>query len=98
MGGEGLLTEMLLSTTSAADTRNNEATLMFQNIACVLDDALSENNALPQHLQKPFRNFIADLSSVARRHFECHVRGSHRPPIPYSAISTVQASTVQSAN
>ncbi|KAI0995653.1 hypothetical protein K3495_g12526 [Podosphaera aphanis] len=86
---------MLLSTTSAADTRNHEATLMFQDIASVLDDALEEYSSLPQHLQKSFRNFVADLNSVARRHLECHVRGSQRPPIPYSATSTVQASFVQ---
>ncbi|KAI1004397.1 hypothetical protein K3495_g3817 [Podosphaera aphanis] len=67
---------------------------MFQNIASVLDDALDEYSSLPQHLQKSFRNFIVDLSSVARRNFECHVRGSQRPPIPYSATSNVQASFV----
>ncbi|KAI1005042.1 hypothetical protein K3495_g3175 [Podosphaera aphanis] len=83
---------MLLSTTSAADTRNREATLMFQNIASVLDEAICENVALPQHLNKPFREFVADLNAVTRRHFESHVRGSPRPPKPYS--STQAASTL----
>ncbi|KAI0991974.1 hypothetical protein K3495_g16212, partial [Podosphaera aphanis] len=77
---------MLLSTTSAADTRNNEATLMFQHIASVLDDAIGENNTLPQHLNRSFREFVADLNAVARRHFECHVRGSPRPPKPYTTV------------
>ncbi|KAI1005054.1 hypothetical protein K3495_g3162 [Podosphaera aphanis] len=51
-GGERSLTETLLSTTSAADARNRVATLMFQNIAAVLDEAISEDTALPQHLKK----------------------------------------------
>ncbi|KAI0997822.1 hypothetical protein K3495_g10367 [Podosphaera aphanis] len=86
-GGVESLTEILLSTTFAATTRNEEATLLFQNIACILDDAYSEDG-LPQHLQKPFRNFVADLNMVARRHFECHIRGSPRPPLPYSSAAT----------
>lgn len=57
---------------------------MFQNIACILDDATSVEH-LPQHLYKPFREFVADLTSVARRHFDSHVRGSARPPHPYLA-------------
>lgn len=92
--GGGTLTEMLLSTTSAADSRNQEATLMFQTIACILDDALSENSTLlPQHLQNAFQSFIADLSTVARRHYECHVRGFQRPPKPYTILKSAQIST-----
>lgn len=90
MGGEGSLIEILLSTTFAADSRNREATLMFQNIAVVLDEAISEDTTLPQHLTKKFRDFVADLNSVARRHFECHVRGSPRPPEPYSATQSTR--------
>ena len=82
---------MLLSTISAANTRNHEATLMFRNIACVLDNVLNENkNIFPQHLHKPYRDFIANLSVVARRHFECHIKGSQRPPIPYSTTKIFQ--------
>ncbi|KAI0996690.1 hypothetical protein K3495_g11495 [Podosphaera aphanis] len=91
-GGERSLTETLLSTTSAADARNREATLMFQNIAAVLDEAISEDTALPQHLKKRFRDFVADLNSVARRHFECHVRGSPRPPKPYTETQSIPIS------
>ncbi|KAI0995494.1 hypothetical protein K3495_g12688 [Podosphaera aphanis] len=69
--------------TSAAANRNENATLMFQNIACILDNAISEDH-LPRHLQKPFREFVADLTSMARRHFDSHVRGTTRPPHPYS--------------
>ncbi|KHJ32501.1 hypothetical protein EV44_g4150 [Erysiphe necator] len=67
---------------------------MFQNIACVLDDAITNNHSLPQHLQRPFREFIKDLNSVAHKHFECHVRGHNRPPLPYSTSTK----TEQSAN
>ena len=85
--GKGTLAEALLLTTSAATNRNEEATLMFENIASVLDDALSEI-VLPQHLQTNFHEFISDLTAVARRHFECHVRGTPRPPKPYSTGAT----------
>lgn len=61
---------------------------MFQAIACALDDALDENiKLLPQHLQKPFKDFIVDLSSVAQRPFECHVRGTQKPPKPFSSAN-----------
>lgn len=88
--GEGSLTELLLSTTSAANTRTQEAILLFQNIACVIDSAITENECLPQHLKITFYNFVADLNPVARRHFDCHVRGSPRPPIPYSSSGLPQ--------
>ncbi|KAI1003546.1 hypothetical protein K3495_g4660 [Podosphaera aphanis] len=81
-GREGCLIEILLSTTFAAN-RNEEATLMFQNIACILDDAISEGH-LPQHLRKLFREFVVDLTSVTRRHFDSDVRGITRPLHPYS--------------
>lgn len=90
MGGGLSLTESLLSTTSAADARNREATLMFQNIAIVLDEAIGDNDTLPLHLKKKFREFVTDLNLVARRHFECHVRGSPRPPNPYLAAQAIQ--------
>ncbi|KAI1003876.1 hypothetical protein K3495_g4337 [Podosphaera aphanis] len=82
-GKEGCQTEILLLTTSAAANRNEEATLMFQNIACILDDAISEDH-LPQHLRKPLRDFVVDLTSVAPRHYDSHVRGTIRPLHPYS--------------
>ena len=91
------LTEMLLSTTSAATTRNQEATLMFQHIASVLDDAIDNNNSIPNHLQKPFRDFVTDLSCIARRHFECHIRGSPRPPAPYSSVPNSHPKNVAQA-
>ncbi|VDB83990.1 Bgt-20260 [Blumeria graminis f. sp. tritici] len=81
------LMELLLSTTSAADIRNQEVTLLFQNIACILDDA-TNGDCLQQHLLKPFCEFIADLNTVARRYFECHVRDTPRPPAHYSASQT----------
>ncbi|POS81616.1 hypothetical protein EPUL_006507, partial [Erysiphe pulchra] len=45
---------------------------------------------LPQHLQKPFKDFIVDLSSVAQRHFECHVRGTQKPPKIFSSANATQ--------
>ncbi|VCU39802.1 Bgt-20661 [Blumeria graminis f. sp. tritici] len=45
--GEGLLTEIPLSTTSAPDNRNQKDILMFQIIACILDDAVGVDH-LPQ--------------------------------------------------
>lgn len=55
---------------------------MFQNISCILDDAISVDH-LPENLLKPFREFVVDPKSVVRRHFDSYVRGSNRPPIPY---------------
>lgn len=91
-GGEKPFTEILLSTNSAAATRNEEATLFFQNIACILDDATNEEH-LPQHLIKIFREFVANLTAVARRYFYRHVRGSSRPPAPYSLTVKQPSST-----
>ncbi|POS82641.1 hypothetical protein EPUL_005008 [Erysiphe pulchra] len=73
---------------------------MFQAIACALDEAIDENIILlPHYFQKPFKDFIVDLSSVAQRHFECHVRASvvmnpsmkqHTKPQEKTAITYVQ--------
>lgn len=97
--GRGSLAETLLLTTSAATNRIEEATLMFQKIVAVLDDALKEI-VLPQHLQRNFREFITDLNAVARQHFESHVRGTSRPFISHSVTSTINpsATTPQSKN
>lgn len=86
--GEKSLLDSLLSSTSAADTRNQEVTLLFQNIASVLDEAISENSCLPQHLNRPFREFIKDLKTVACRHFESYIRGLDRQPSPYYSMKT----------
>ncbi|KHJ34080.1 hypothetical protein EV44_g3918 [Erysiphe necator] len=80
--------DILLSSTSAAATRNEEATLLFQNIACVLDDALNMDH-LRLHLHKPLNDFIVDLNAVARRHFDCHINGTERPPKPYTATPII---------
>ncbi|POS83525.1 hypothetical protein EPUL_003886 [Erysiphe pulchra] len=77
---------MLLSSTSAAATRNQEATLLFQNICNVLDNALSVDH-LPFHLHKPLRDFITDLNVVAQRHFDSHKNGTSRPMLPYAATT-----------
>lgn len=96
-GGVKSFTETLLSTTSAATTRNEEATLLFQNIACILDDASNEEH-LPHHLIKVFREFIADLSMVAHRHFDRHVKGSPRPPPPYFCVFKQSTSNATEKN
>ena len=83
----GPLTDILLSTTSAANRRAEEATLVFQNIACVLDDAICGEH-LPPYLLITLRNFAEDLKAVAKRHFENHLCGLPRPPAPYSSITT----------
>lgn len=88
------LTETLLSTISAADNKTQKATLMFQATACALDGALDENTKLlPPHLQKYFIYFITDLGSVAQKHFESHVRGSQKPPKPYSSSNYISTAT-----
>lgn len=61
---EGSLAEILLQTTSAAINRNEETTLLFNNIASVLGDAVTEI-ILSQYLKKIFQEFIADLTTVA---------------------------------
>ncbi|POS83539.1 hypothetical protein EPUL_005161 [Erysiphe pulchra] len=64
---------------------------MFQAIACAFDDAIDENIILlPQHLQKPFKDFVVDLSSVAQINIECHVRGTQKPPKIFSSANATQ--------
>ncbi|POS84490.1 hypothetical protein EPUL_002371 [Erysiphe pulchra] len=82
----GTLSEILLSSTSAAATRNQEAILISQKICNVLDDALSVDH-LPFHLHKPLRDFITDFNAVAQRHFESHINGTSRPMLPYAATT-----------
>lgn len=65
-GSGGSLIETLLSATSATDIRTQEATLMFQVIAGVLDEALDENiKLLPPNFQLSFKDFITYLSFAA---------------------------------
>ncbi|CAD6498697.1 BgTH12-04358 [Blumeria graminis f. sp. triticale] len=84
------MTEILFSTTSATDRRNQEAILKSQNIACILDDDAVDAEYLPQNFLKPFCGFILDFTSVARRHVDSHVRGSTRSYNPYSGPKQLQ--------
>lgn len=79
------LSTSLYAATTAASTRAEEATLLFGNIASLLDEQLQGQSAksLPSHLRKDFITFCQDISIVARRHFDSHVRGISRPPTPY---------------
>ncbi|KHJ34831.1 hypothetical protein EV44_g4245 [Erysiphe necator] len=92
-GGGESLTEILMSTTSAAEKRTQEAKLIFQKIATILDEA-RDKIELPEQLQKPYRDFIANLNIVARRHFERHVKDTPRPPPPYATSSIKQTSSI----
>lgn len=76
------LSTSLYAATTAASTRAEEATLLFGNIASLLDEQLQGQSAksLPSHLRKDFITFCQDISIVARRHFDSHVRGISRPP------------------
>lgn len=96
-GGEGSLTEKLLTTTAAAAKRNEEATLMFQNISCIIDDAASDEH-LPSHLQTTFREFLADLHAVALCHFECHVNNLPKPPRPYRTEANTVVQPISPSN
>ncbi|POS83522.1 hypothetical protein EPUL_006740, partial [Erysiphe pulchra] len=80
------LSEILLSATSAATARNQEATLLFQNTCNILGDALSVDH-LPFHLHKPLRDFITDLNAVAQRHSNSRVNGTSRPMLPCAATT-----------
>lgn len=82
------LSESLLAVTTAASTRAEEGTLLFSNIASILDEQLQGEpvKALPSHLRKSFYAFCQDISTVAQRHFDNHVRGSPRPPLPYMCL------------
>ncbi|KHJ31406.1 hypothetical protein EV44_g4009 [Erysiphe necator] len=59
---------------------------MFQNIAYILDDAMSAEH-LPQYLHAPFRKFVEDLNAVARRHFESYFNGI-QSTLPQKNITT----------
>lgn len=45
--------------------------------------------------EKSFQDFISNLSSVARRRNDCHIRRAQRPPKLYAADKTVQLNTTQ---
>ncbi|KAI1005050.1 hypothetical protein K3495_g3163 [Podosphaera aphanis] len=70
---------------------NREVTLMFKNTTSVLDEAICRNIALPQHLNKSFRKFVADLNAVARRHFEYHLPEYHNQSLASIAASPAPA-------
>ncbi|KAI0993433.1 hypothetical protein K3495_g14751 [Podosphaera aphanis] len=74
-GGTRSLTETLLLTTKAANTRADEATLMFGGVAAAVDEATSGATApnIPQHLMKTYQDFLTRLQSVALEFFESHV-------------------------
>lgn len=77
-GGKSLR-EILQSTTSEAQTRIQDAELLYEKIAKTLGEAKANSN-FPKHLVDSFKDFIADLNTVARSHFESHVKGTPRPP------------------
>ncbi|KAI1001768.1 hypothetical protein K3495_g6433 [Podosphaera aphanis] len=80
-GGTRSLTETLLLTTTAANTRADEATLMFGGVAAAVDEATRRATApnIPRHLMKTYQDFLTRLQSVALEFFESHVRGYPHP-------------------
>jgi hypothetical protein len=90
------LSESLLAVTTAASTRAEEATLLFSNIASMLDAQLQgePEKAVPHHLRKSFYAFCQDISTVAQHHFDSHVRGAPRPPPPYTFPSSRSSSPI----
>ncbi|KAI0995180.1 hypothetical protein K3495_g13001 [Podosphaera aphanis] len=83
-GGTRFLTETLLLTTSAANTKADEATLMFGGVAAAVYEAARGTSApnVPQHLMKTYQDFLMRLQSVAQEFFESHVRGYPPPSQP----------------
>ena len=81
--GECPLTETLLSATTSATLRNEEATSMFSGVAIAIDDALKSvtTKSLPNHLKITYRGFLLRLQSVAKEFIEGHVRGISKPPL-----------------
>ncbi|KAI0998755.1 hypothetical protein K3495_g9438, partial [Podosphaera aphanis] len=75
-GGTRSLTETLLLSTTAANTRTEEANLMFGGVASAIDDATREASTMPQHLITTYQEFLERLQSVAQEFFESHVRGN----------------------
>lgn len=59
---------------------------MFRNISFAFDRAI-DGIALLEDLLKNLVEFVTNLIAVAQNQFECHVRGSPRPPAPYTFIS-----------
>jgi hypothetical protein len=82
------LLETLQAVTTAATTRAEEASLLFSNVASLLNVQLHGEpaKAIPLYLRKSFYAFCQDISTVAERHFESHARGSPRPPLPYTSL------------
>ncbi|CCU77161.1 reverse transcriptase [Blumeria hordei DH14] len=81
VGAPTTLTETLNQATSAANTRTQEATLLFGSVAAALDNVTCDTAAstIPLHLQKTYNEFLTRMQAVAQEFFENHVRGV---PIP----------------
>lgn len=71
--GKGVWAYILQQIIFVATNRNGKFSLVFNNIVSVLEDTLSEIG-FPQYLYKIFRKFISNLTAVANKHFERHVR------------------------
>ena len=80
----------------AAEERATEGKILFTPVATYLDQySRSETLAeLPQHQRRAIENFCHDLKRVATRHFDAYIRGSPRPPPPYSRPSETATSSL----
>jgi hypothetical protein len=81
------LADRLKAVSTAAATRTEEAELLYRGISNLLDAQIQgeDRRDLPPHLRKTFSQLCHDLATVAQRHFESHIRGSPRPPLPYAS-------------
>lgn len=87
IGGENSLKKILLSTILEAETRIQQARILFGNVAKILDEAKANNN-LTSHLVNLFRDFIVDLNIIALSHFECNVRDA--PSLTPQHVKTIE--------
>ncbi|KHJ34762.1 hypothetical protein EV44_g4146 [Erysiphe necator] len=67
-----------------SSTRAEEATLVFQKIACVLDDAIC-GEQLPPHLFSTLRNFAEDLKALKTKSPSKNTQEDHRLLVKISA-------------
>jgi len=71
---------------TAAATRATEGEKLYAGLAELLDSHAERDDIknLPTHMRNALKALNDDLSTVARRHYEAYIRGSERPPAPYT--------------
>jgi hypothetical protein len=77
------LSQALLNTARAANARAEDGQLIYGPIATLWDEYLESDTVrkLPARLRNPLTALCIEISSVANKHFDAYIKGSHPPRV-----------------